>query len=158
MTQREDVARAMAFFEGTDDIALLHQMLADIAPRARKIVTQLLKGGSEEQIPPPAELRSAKVPASKEEAIKIVRGTADFALLQVLARTIGQRVESAEIAASAEFPEGTRVSVPAKPGYPAGRERIMGEVESTGTALLVRLDNGETWQGPPTLARLAGRE
>lgn len=154
MTQREDVAGAMAFFEAADDIALLHQMLTEIAPRARKMVTQLMKGGAEEQIPAPASLRPARVAATRDDAIKAVRTTNDFALLQVLARTIGQRVEAAEIAASADFPDGARVSVPVKPSYPPTRERVTGEVESTGTSLTVRLDNGETWEGPATLARL----
>jgi hypothetical protein len=39
----------------------------------------------------------------------------DFALLQVLARSIGRRIETIEIAASAEFPEGARVNVPEQP-------------------------------------------
>jgi hypothetical protein len=158
MTQREDVAAAMAFFEATDDVALLHQMLAEIAPRARRMVTQLLKGGAEEQIPPPADLRAARSPARREDAIKTLRAANDFALLQVLARTIGQRVEAAEIAASADFPEGAYVTVPVKPSYPPARERLAGEVEVTGTTLTVRLDNGETWEGPATLAKLAAGE
>ena len=42
MTQREDVARALAFFEETEDVMLLHRLLAEVAPRARRMVGQLL--------------------------------------------------------------------------------------------------------------------
>lgn len=154
MTQREDVARAMAFFEASDDIALLHQLLAEIAPRARRMVGQLLASGTEEAIPPPADLRPAREPATAEQALQTLRATSDFALLQVMARSIGRRLEAAEIAASADFPEGTRVRVPEKPGYPPSGAMMHGTVERSGTMLGVLLDNGETWEGPPTLARL----
>jgi hypothetical protein len=155
MTQREDTARALAFFEETEDVMLLHQLLAEVAPRARRMVGQLFAQGGDEAVPPPAELRAARTPATQEQALKTLRSVNDFALLQVLARTIGQRVEAAEIAASAEFPEGARVRVPEKVTFPPRGRFIEGVVELTGTQLSVRLDNGETWEGPPTLARLA---
>jgi hypothetical protein len=156
VTAREDVARAMAFFERTDDIALLHQALAEIAPRAKRMVGQFLARGGEEGIPPPADLRAARVAATPEEAMRTIRSTTDFPLLQVLARTAGRRVEAIEIAASAEFPEGVRVRVPARPSYPRSAPMLEGTVEETGTTLQVLLDNGETWQGPASLAELAG--
>ena len=78
----------------------------------------------------------------------------DFALLQGMARAIGQRIETIEIAASADFPEGVRVNVPLKVTFPPANVRISGTVEITGTNLQVLLDNGETWNGPPSLARL----
>ncbi len=155
MSQREDVARALAFFEVTDDVALLHELVGEIAPRAKRMVGQFLARGTEDHIPGPANLRPARDTASREQAVKTLRSVNDFALLQVLARTIGQRIEAAEIAASADFPEGARVRVPAKPGYPPSGELLDGLVEQTGTMLRVLLDNGETWEGPPTLARLA---
>ncbi len=157
MSAREDVARAMAFFETTDEVALLHQLVAEIAPRAKKLVGQMLARGTEEDIPPPAELRPAREPASMDAAVKTLRTTGDFALLQVMARAIGRRIEAIEIVASAEFPEGSRVVVPEQPGYPRGGRTIEGVVEATGTSLRVALDNGETWEGPPSLARLAAR-
>ena len=83
-----------------------------------------------------------------------MRAPNDFALFQVLARSIGQRIETVEIAASAEFPAGARVVVPAKPAYPRSGADVPGSVEDTGTQLRVLLDNGETWEGPPSLARL----
>lgn len=156
MTRREDVARAMAFFEGTDDVALLYEMLEEVAPRAKQMVAQFVRRGGEDSIPPPADLRAAREPATREEAIKTLRATNDFPLLQVLARSIGQRIETIEITASAEFPEGARVSVPERSKHPPSGRWLEGTVESTGTSLRVLLDNGETWQGPPSLARKAG--
>lgn len=156
MTSREDVARAMAFFDASDDIALLHQISAELAPRARKMVAGYLQRGSEDDIPAPADLRPAREPASKEAAIRTLRATSDFALLQVLARAIGQRIEAIEIAASAEFPAGVRVRVPGQPAYPPRGAPAEGTVEESGMTLQVLLDNGETWRGPASLARLAG--
>jgi len=155
MTTRNDVAAALAYFEESDDIAILHQLVEEIAPRARREVGRLLQQGGEDAIPPPAELRAAKTAATREEAVAAVRGTEDFALLQVLARAIGRRVEAIEIVASAEFPEGARVTVPARPVFPAPARRLSGVVEATGTSLQVLLDNGETWEGPPSLGRRA---
>lgn len=155
MTEREAVARAMAFFEATDDIVLLHQALGEVAPRAKRMVAQFLGRGTEEAIPPPADLRPARQPATQEEAMGTLRSTADFALLQVLARSVGRRIEAVEIAASAEFPEGAHVLVPANATFPPSGQTLGGRVESTGTMLRVLLDNGETWNGPPSLARLA---
>ena len=119
------------------------------------MVGQILRRGDEEAIPPPAELRPAREPAPRDQALRTLRETNDFALLQVMARSIGRRIESAEIAASAEFPEGARVSVPENAKYPPSGRRLEGTVESTGTSLQVLLDNGETWNGPPSLARRA---
>jgi len=154
MNDREDVARAVAFFEQSDDLELLHRLLGDIATKAKRMVGQFLAAGTEESIPPPAGIRAAREPATREQALATLKTTTDFALLQVLARSIGQRIEAAEIAASAEFPEGVRVAVPATATYPPARPTIEGVVEQTGTMLSVRLDNGETWHGPPSLARL----
>ncbi len=154
MTAAEEVARAMAFFEGCDDISLLHTLAAEIAPRARKLVGQFLARGTEDSIPPPATLRPARESASPEQAVATLRRTDDFPLLQVLARSIGRRIETIEIAASAEFPIGARVQVPPKPAFPPPERRVGGTVEATGTTLTVLLDTGETWQGPPSLARL----
>ncbi len=156
MSQREDVARAIAFFEVSDDIALLHELTAEIAPRVKRMVGTMLAKGSEESIPAPAELRAAREAAPRDQALATVRATEDFPLLQVLARSIGRRIETIEIAASAEFPEGVRVRVPEQRGYPRRGRELEGAVERTGTSLTVRLDNGETWDGPPSLARLAG--
>lgn len=155
MTAREQAAQAMAFFEATDDIALLHELVEEIAPRAKRMVGQYLRRGDEDAIPGPAELRPARTAATRDEALRTLRTTQDFPLLQVIARSIGRRIEAIEIVASAEFPEGARVVVPASPSYPRAGAEIPGRVDSTGTSLQVLLDNGETWNGPPSLARRA---
>ena len=154
MNHREDVARAVAFFEQTDDIELLHRLLGDIATKAKRMVGQFVAAGTEDSIPPPADIRAAREPATRDQALTTLKTITDFALLQVLARSIGQHIEAAEIAASAEFPDGVRVAVPVTATYPPTRQTVEGIVEQTGTMLSVRLDNGETWHGPPTLARL----
>lgn len=146
----------MAFFEQSDDIELLHGLLEEIAPRAKRMVGNYLARGSEETIPRPADLRAAREPASRDEALRTLRQTNDFSLLQVMARSIGQRIEAIEIVASAEFPEGARVVVPEKPKFAASQPMLAGTVETTGTMLTVRLDNGDTWKGPPTLAHREG--
>ncbi|MCC7363844.1 MAG: hypothetical protein IT303_05700 [Dehalococcoidia bacterium] len=153
---REDVARAAAFFEASDDIELLHQVVEEIAPRAKRMVAAYVSRGEEDAIPGPSDLRPARTPATKAEALKTLKAVSDFPLLQMLARTIGRRIETIEITASAEFPEGARVIVPAEGRYPRRGAELAGEVEATGTSLQVRLDNGETWNGPPSLARLEG--
>jgi hypothetical protein len=158
MTPREAVARAVAFFEATDDIALLHTELERVAPRVRRMVTKLLARGTEETLPEPAGIRAARELAPREEAVATLRATEDFGLLQVLARAIGRRIEALEIAASADFPAGVRVVVPAQPRYPRAGQPLAGEVESSGTVLTVRLDNGDSWQGPPSLAALEPRQ
>lgn len=154
MTPRERAARAAAFFASCDDLDLLYRLTGEAAPRAKKYVTALLAKGTEEDIPPPADLRPAREAATREEAIATFQSTDDFALFQVLARAIGRRIEALEITASAEFPPGARVLVPRRSSHPAGQPELAGVVESTGTQLTVALDNGETWQGPPSLARL----
>lgn len=156
MTERELVARALAYFEACDDPILLHRLVGEIAPRARKAVAVLIAKNGDDGVPPPAELQAAREPASQAEALKTLRATNDFALLQVLARAIGRRVEDIEIVASADFPEGTRVIVPEKVAYPPPTKTLAGAVDRTGTWLSVRLDNGETWEGPPSLARKGG--
>jgi hypothetical protein len=153
LNQREAAARAIACFEACDDLVLLHRLLGEIAPRARKLVAGFLSRGDEDSIPEPADIRAAREAASQEEALKTLRATNDFALLQALSRAIGRRVEALEIVASAEFAEGTRVEVPERVAFPPAGRRVTGTVETTGTSLAVRLDNGERWEGPPSLAR-----
>lgn len=152
--QREAVAGALAYFESCDDLMLLHRLVGEIAPRARKAVAKLIAANGDDSVPPPANLRAARVAVGEAEALKILRATNDFPLLQVMARSIGRRVEDLETVASAEFGEGPRVTVPVKVAYPPppGTQTASGVVERTGTWLAVRLDNGETWEGPPSLA------
>ena len=154
MTPREQTARAITFFENTDDMQLLRACLEEAAPKIKRLVAGFLQKGTEDAIPPPSDLRGARESATKEAAVQCVRKTTDFSLLQAMTRAIGQRIETLEIAASAEFPPGVRVTVPEKRNYPRGGKELPGTVEESGTVLVVRLDNGETWQGPSSLARL----
>lgn len=156
MSPREQVARALSFFEACEDVSLLHRALEEAAPRAKRMVSGYLARGAEESIPGPADLRGAREAATEQEALQTLRAVNDFPLFQVLTRIIGQRIEAIEIAASADFPEGARVVVPEKPSYPRSGRDLAGTVEETGTQLRVLLDNGDTWSGPPSLARLGG--
>jgi hypothetical protein len=152
---RDRVARAIAFFSRCSDPGLLHEALEEIAPRAKRAVAAFVRKGGEDAIPAPADVGAAREAATAAEALATLRRTDDFPLLQALARTIGRRLEAIEIAASAEFPEGTRVVVPTQGRYPAGEPAQRGTVEQTGTTLEVLLDSGERWRGPASLARLA---
>lgn len=154
MTPKEETARAITFFDNTDDMALLRGLLEESAPRVKKLVTGFLKRGTEEAIPSPTELRGARDAASERDAVATLRKAQDFGLLQAMTRAIGRRIEAMEIAASADFPVGARVLVPEQRGYPRRGPECAGAVEETGTVLKVLLDNGETWEGPPSLARL----
>ena len=158
MSPREETARAIAFYESCDDMPALRAALEEAAPRIKRMVTALLKKGAEESIPGPADLRGASEPASAVDALRTLRTTQDFSLLQSITRAIGRRIEALEIAASAEFPVGARVVVPARGGYPRTGPESAGKVEETGTVLTVLLENGETWGGPASLARLRAAE
>ncbi|GAB4328732.1 MAG: hypothetical protein Kow0010_12770 [Dehalococcoidia bacterium] len=152
MTDRDDVGAAIAFFATCDDIVLLHRLSADIARRVKPMVRRMIARGGEEAIPPPAEVEPASTPASAGQAIATLEHTADFALLQALARAIGRRIEALEIVASASCPVGARVSVPEYVAFPPPTRRLTGVVTATGTNLRVQLDDGTTWEGPPSLA------
>ena len=156
MSARDEAARAIAFFDHSDDMAALRSALEEAAPRIKKMVTAMLKKAAEESIPGPADIRGAREAASAAEALATLRTIQDFALLQAVTRAIGRRIEALEIAASADFPEGARVLVPAGRSYPRSGAELAGTVEETGTVLSVLLDNGETWEGPASLARLGG--
>jgi hypothetical protein len=93
MADEQDVARAIAFFEGCDDAELMRRALAEAAPRARRTVERYVRRRGEARIPPPAEVPPADQPASAEEALATLSRTEDFGLLQALTRTIGRRVE-----------------------------------------------------------------
>ena len=65
--------RLSFLLEASDDLALLHKVIDDVAPRARRIVSELLARGGEEGIPPPAELRPAREAATKAQALETLR-------------------------------------------------------------------------------------
>lgn len=152
-----DIAAAIAFFATCDDTVLLHQLSGEIAGRVKSTVRHLIARAGEDAIPAPADIEPAATPASREEAVATLERTTDFAMLQALARAIGRRLEALEIVASASYPVGTRVSVPERVGFPPPARRVSGVVTVTGTNLRVRLDDGATWEGPPSLAALERR-
>ncbi|MDE2934873.1 MAG: hypothetical protein OXS47_13530 [Chloroflexota bacterium] len=151
-----ELARAVAFFEQSDDPVLLHELLAVVARRTKRFVAQAMAQGGEDAIPAPAEEPAPASPARERDARRLVERTKDFAELQALARAIGRRTETLEIAASAEFPAGARIKVPRRVAFPPPDDWVSGTVEATGTMLRVELDSGKRWEGPPSLARPAG--
>lgn len=89
---RAAVARAIAFFEQCDDVPYMRQALADVAPKARRLVgAHMRRGGG---VPDPASVPPAPIPADEREALATLRAVEDFALFQALTRAIGQRVEA----------------------------------------------------------------
>jgi hypothetical protein len=88
---REEVARAIAFFERSEELSLLLDILNQVRPRAASAVGNLQRRG--QPIPTPLEIEAAAEPATREEAIHIVRAVRDFGELQALTRAIGRRVE-----------------------------------------------------------------
>jgi hypothetical protein len=150
------LARAVAFFEDCDDAVLLHELSAIVARRTKRFVAQAMARGGEDAIPAPSEPPPPASPASERDARRLVERTDDFAELQALARAIGQRTETLEIAASAEFPTGARIEVPKHVAFPPPDAWVAGTVMTTGTMLRVELDSGKRWEGPPSLARPAG--
>ena len=149
-----DLGRAVAFFDRCDDPYLLHELSAEIAPRAKRMVGRAIAQGGEDAIPVPVEVAASAEPASEAEARRTLERTRDFAELQTLARAIGLRIETLEIAASADFGVGARIEVPKTVEFPPRGGWVAGTVTATGTVLRVNLDSGKTWQGPPSLARL----
>lgn len=150
-----EFARAVAYFDRCDDAVLLHELSAIVARRTKRFVAKAIAKGGEDAIPAPAEPPAA-TPASERDARGLVERTNDFAELQALARAIGRRTETLEIAASAEFPAGARIEVPKRVAFPPPDEWVAGTVTTTGTMLRVELDSGKRWEGPPSLARPAG--
>jgi hypothetical protein len=93
MPDRDDVAHAIAFFESCDDVAFLRKALADIAPKARRLVVRYLGHGGQDAVPSPADVPHTPIAASREDALRTLTTTNDFALLQAMTRAIGRRVE-----------------------------------------------------------------
>lgn len=147
------LAQAVAFFEACDDTVLLHELLAVVARRTKRFVAEAMAQGGEDAIPAPTAEPPPAAPASEREASRLVERTKDFGDLQALARAIGRRTETLEIAASAEFPAGARIEVPKHVAFPPPDEWVAGTVATTGTMLRVELDSGKRWEGPPSLAR-----
>jgi hypothetical protein len=93
VTSRDEVARAIAFFEATEDIELLRRILGQVAPRAAREVRRLLQRRGEAGIPEPALIAPSAQVADQAEAIRTLDLTTDFALLQAMSMAIGKRIE-----------------------------------------------------------------
>ena len=89
---RAEVARAIAFFEASEDTALLRETLQLIRPRAAAAVRRLEMAGR--SAPEPAPIAPAAQPATRQEALLSVRNVQDFGELQALSRAIGRRLEA----------------------------------------------------------------
>ncbi len=92
-TRQEDVARAIAFFEGSFDVEMMRRALAEAAPRIAAQVRRQIQRSGDATMPPPAEIAAAAEPASQAEALRTLAATQDFGQLQAMTRAIGKRVE-----------------------------------------------------------------
>ncbi len=88
---KDDVARALAFFQASDDIALLREVLAIIRPRAAAAVRNSERSGV--AVPQPALIEPAAEAGTKDEALRTLRALQDFAQLQAVGRVVGRRIE-----------------------------------------------------------------
>lgn len=91
MPGNDDLAGAIAYFEACEDIELLRDLIRSVRPRAAAAVGRFEKAGKEP--PPPASVPAARKPASREQAVRLLRSTPDFAVMQALARAAGRRLE-----------------------------------------------------------------
>ena len=155
MTSSQDAAAAIAFFEACNDPAILHQVIGEIALRARAMIAKELRRDVDRELPGPAELEPA-APASSQQALAAMRAVVDLAVLQAIAVAVGRRIEEVEIAAAAEFSPGTRVSLPMRVGFPRSGDTAPGTVESARASMRVVLEGGGVWEGPPSLVRSLG--
>lgn len=87
----KEVASAIAYFERSDDLNQLLEVLRAIRPRAAASVRRFESRNAE--VPAPLEMPRSGAPASREAALRTVRETNDFAQLQALSRAIGRRIE-----------------------------------------------------------------
>ncbi len=91
MARDEDIAKAIAFFQQSDDRALLQEVLRALRPKAAAAARRYEERGRE--APPPKELAAAPVAATKAEAQRVARGELDFGQLQAISRAVGRRLE-----------------------------------------------------------------
>jgi hypothetical protein len=86
------VARAVACFEASNDVAFLRDVLRAIRPKAESASLRAAKQGR--VAPPPTDVAPAAEAASPAEAMATVRAAKDFGLLQAMARAAGRRAEA----------------------------------------------------------------
>jgi hypothetical protein len=90
--QDEDIARTIAFFEQSDDSALLQEVLRGVRPRAAAAVRRFQE--RRRPIPPPREIDAASTAATRDEALDTVVAELEFGQLQAITRAIGRRLEA----------------------------------------------------------------
>lgn len=86
---RDQVARAIAYFESCTDAELLRTVLRQIQPKAAAAARKF----SNREPPNPAAIMASETAASKDEALRTAQTVKDFAQLQAIARAVGRRVE-----------------------------------------------------------------
>jgi hypothetical protein len=87
---RRSVARAIAYFEASDDAEMLRQALRVVQPKA---AAQAKRFAANDRAPLPAAIERSEGIAPHDEAMRTLRQVHDFAQLQALARAIGGRIE-----------------------------------------------------------------
>ena len=92
MADQDDIARAIAYFQACPDASLLRSVLKTIQPKAAQAVRQAQL--RRQDVPPPLDIAPATSAATKDEALRTVQTTRDFAQLQTLARAVGRRIET----------------------------------------------------------------
>ena len=85
------VAKAIACFERSDDMAFLREVLRTIRPKAEQAALRASQQGRE--VPSPGTVTASEDAATPAQAMATVRATKDFALLQAMSRAAGRRVE-----------------------------------------------------------------
>ena len=88
----EEIARAIAFFEQSEDRGLLQEVLRGVRPRAAATVRRLQERG--QNIPPPREIDAAPTAATRDEALRTVEANLEFGQLQAITRAVGRRLEA----------------------------------------------------------------
>ncbi|MPZ48012.1 MAG: hypothetical protein GEU75_01640 [Dehalococcoidia bacterium] len=89
--EQTDLAGVVAFFQSTDDVELLKDVLRRIRPQAARAVSGFERTGRE--APPPSDVPAEGQPATRAAALAWTREVRDFAQLQSVARAIGRRIE-----------------------------------------------------------------
>jgi undecaprenyl pyrophosphate synthase len=92
VTSDEEIAGAIAYFEQSDDKALLQEVLRSLRPRAAAAVRRFQE--LRREAPAPQEVAAALEAATKEAALRTVRSDLNFGQLQAISRAVGRRLES----------------------------------------------------------------
>ena len=92
MTRDEDLAKAIAYFQQSQDKTLLQEVLRQLRPRAAAAVRRYQEHGT--KVPSPREVVPAQDTATEEEALHTVQAELDFGEIQAITRAVGRRLET----------------------------------------------------------------